>query len=334
MSGERCLLTGGTGFVGGHLAERLAAEGYELRCLARSRSDRSLLAALGLEVVIGGLEDRAALERAAAGCSYVVHCAALVSDWATVAEIRQVNVEGTRNVVDAALAAGVARFVQISTTDIYGYPGAAGIDESYVPARFANWYAQSKLEAEEEVRGAAIEAVILRPATVYGPRSTDVVGEIAKAIRGGYMLLVDHGRANAGLCYIENLEDAVLLALTHPAAPGEAFNVCDGLEVTWQTFTADLARGLGKRRPRLSLPFGVARGIGHGLEQSYRVLRRATGVRTPPLLSRQAVDVLGASQAFSNRKLRERLGWEPRVDYESALAATIAWLGETRATAE
>ena len=89
----------------------------------------------------------------------------------------------------------------------------------------------------------ALDAVILRPATVYGPRSTDVVGEIARAIRGGNMLLVDGGRAIAGLCYVDNLIDAAVLALRHEAAPGHAFNVSDGLDVTWKEFTDGLAAG-------------------------------------------------------------------------------------------
>ena len=102
----------------------------------------------------------------------VVHCAALVSDWAAVDEIRQINVGGTRNVVDAALAASVRRVVHISTTDVYGHPGGRNVDERQQQAGFANWYAQSKREAEVEVRRlagqAGAEFVILRPATCTG----------------------------------------------------------------------------------------------------------------------------------------------------------------------
>jgi nucleoside-diphosphate-sugar epimerase len=171
-----------------------------------------------------------------------------------------------------------------------------------------------------------VDVVILRPATVYGPGSKDVIGEIARAIRAGHMLLVDRGRAIAGLCYVENLIDALLLALTHRAAVNEAFNVTDGLEVTWRMLSDDIATGLGCRKVRWSMPYPLALGIGFSLEHGYRPLRRAFGLHTPPLLSRQAVQVLGRNQDFSNRKLRERLGWEPRVDYPSGLEATLAWL--------
>jgi nucleoside-diphosphate-sugar epimerase len=180
-----------------------------------------------------------------------VHCAALVSDWATARQIVNVNVVGTRLLVAAATDARVRRFVHMSTTDVYGYPGGVAVDEEWETMRFANWYAQSKLDAERVVRDASgkLETVILRPATVYGPRSADVVGAIAKAIRRGHMLLIDHGRPVAGLCYVGNLVDAVLPALRSEAAVGEAFNVCDGVDVTWAGFTADLAEGLGCRAP-------------------------------------------------------------------------------------
>jgi nucleoside-diphosphate-sugar epimerase len=219
----------------------------------------------------------------------------------------------------------------VSSTDVYGHPGGAGeIDESQAPVRFSNWYSRTKLEAESEILRAAstraVEAVILRPATIYGPGSVNVVGEIARAIRAGNMLMIDHGRALAGLCYIDNLVDAVILALTEAGAAGHTFNVTDGLEVTWERFAADLAAGLGSRPPRLNLPYAVAHGVGSVMERSYRVVRSATGLYSPPLLSRQAVDVMGRDQRFANSRIREQLGWEPRVGYEMGLRRTLDWL--------
>ncbi len=329
-----CLVTGASGFIGGRLAGRLAQEGYSVRCLVRASSDTSRLEELDVQIAVGDLTQAGSLIRAVEGCHYVLHCGALVSDWATTAEIAAVNVEGTRNLLEAAVGASVRRFVHFSSTDVYGYPDGAAIEETYAAARFRNWYAQTKLDAEAEVRrvgGArALDAVILRPATVYGPGSTDVIGEIARAIQGGHMLLVDHGRALAGLCYVENLMDAAVLALHHEAAPGHAFNVSDGLDVTWKEFTDDLAEGLGCSKARWSLPYWIASSIGFSLEHGYRLLRRTTGLSAPPLLSRQAVQVLGKNQDFSNRKLREMLGWEPRVDYATGLEATLAWLRTER----
>ena len=325
-----CLVTGATGFIGGHLAERLVREGYGVRCLVRASSDTSLLGALDVELARGDLTDAGSLIRAAQDCRFVLHCGALVSDWATIDEIKQVNVVGTRNVLEASAAGCVERFVHLSTTDVYGYPGRHGIDEKHVPAGFSNWYSETKRAAEAEVRRIeqrrGLNAVILRPATVYGPRSDDVVGDIARAIRKRQMVLVDGGRAVAGLLYVENLVDAAVLALRNDEALGEAFNLTDGSDITWKRFLGDIAEGLGYPQPRWSLPYGVAFSLASALEHGYRFLRRTTRVKTRPLLSRQAVHVLGRDQEFSNRKAREMLRWEPRVLYQDGLAATIAWL--------
>jgi nucleoside-diphosphate-sugar epimerase len=312
-----------------HLARRLVREGYEVRCLVRATSDTSSLAGLDLEFVRGDLTDARTVSGAAAGCDLVVHCGALVSDWAAVEEIRRINVGGTRNVLDAAFAASVRRIVHISTTDVYGYPGGRDVDERHPQARFANWYAQTKREAEVEVRrleGQGLEVVIVRPATVYGPGSKEVVGEMAKAISRRQMLMVDGGRTIAGLVYVENLVDAVLLALHDKAAAGETFNVTDGLDVTWKRFLGDLAVGLGYVPPCWSMPYSLAYGIASMLEHGYRALHRLTGLTSPALLSRQAVHVLGRDQDFSNLRIREALGWEPRVTYAAGLEATLAWL--------
>lgn len=328
---DACLITGASGFIGGRLAQRLVGDGYRVRCLVRSGSDTSRLVALGVETFVGDLTSAQSLAGLAEGCRYVFHCGAMVSDWATVAEITRVNVEGTRNLLAVSLDAAVERVIHFSSTDIYGHPGSSVTDESRVPTRFSNWYAQTKLAAEAVVRRATdeheLESVILRPATVYGPGSKDVIGEIARALRNGTMLLIDRGRAIAGLCYIENLIDAAVLALAAKSAPAEAFNISDGLEITWKRFTDDLADGLGCSHARWSMPYSIANGVGFALEHGYRALRRATHLSTPPLLSRQAVQVLGRDQDFSNRKARELLGWEPRIDYATGLQATIAWLG-------
>jgi nucleoside-diphosphate-sugar epimerase len=330
---SRCLITGASGFIGGALAARLASSGWSVRCLVRASSDTAHLRALDTELVTGGLGDAAALRRATEGCAVVFHCAALVSDWATVAEITEVNVTGTENVLAAALGASVPRLVHVSTTDVYGHRGTEAIDESYVPRRFSSWYAETKLAAERTVLRAhaagAIEAVVLRPATVYGPRSREVVGEIAQALASRSMLLIDGGRPVAGLVQVENVVDAAVLAAGHPAAVGQALNVTDGLEVTWRQFTDDLAHGLGHPPARWSVPFGVAHGLAVGLEESYRLARRTTGLHLRPLLSRQAVHVLGRHQRFSHARLRA-LGWEPHVGYAEGLASALDWLRAAR----
>ena len=325
-----CLITGASGFIGGRLAARLAERGHPVRCLVREGSDTTRLDRLGLPYVRGDLTDAPSLARAVDGCEHVFHCAALVSDWATKREILEVNVTGTRNLLATCSAGSVRRLIHFSTTDVYGHPAQPKLGEEHSAAHFSNWYAQTKLLAEGEVRAAErpneLSCVVLRPATVYGPGSTDVIGEIARAIRARKMLLIDGGRPIAGLCYVENLIDAALLALEHDQAAGQAFNVSDGLDVTWRQFTDDLAEGLGCASVRWSIPYPLASGLGFSLEHGYRLARRTTGLSLAPLLSRQAVQVLGKSQDFSSSKARRMLGWEPRVDYPDGLAATLSWL--------
>jgi nucleoside-diphosphate-sugar epimerase len=329
-SEERCLITGASGFIGGHLATRLHEQGRPLRCLVRPASDTTQLERPGIELVIGDLTDAASLAYAVEGCSHVVHCAALVSDWACVEEISRVNVDGTRNLLGACCAASVTRFIHISSTDVYGHPGTPAVEEHFRAGGFGNWYSQTKLEAEAEARRFqarhALDVAILRPATVYGPGSVELIGEIAHALRARHMLLIGGGRATAGLCFVENLIDAIVLALGHPAAPGQTFNISDGLAVTWRELTDALADGLGCPRARWSMPYPIAIAVGFALEHGYRALRRQTGITTTPLLSRQAVQVLGRNQDFSNRKASETLGWSPRVSYPDGMQATLAWL--------
>lgn len=322
------LVTGASGFIGGHVARRLAADGRMVRCLVRPTSDTAGVA--GLQRVTGDLTDADSLRRAVEGCRWVVHCGALVSDWGTRREIAAVNVRGTADLVAACRAAGVQRFVHLSTTDVYGYPGVPAVDETRAPGPFRNWYQQTKLEAETAVRGAGLESVILRPATVYGPGSIDVVGQIADAIVAGHMILIGHGRAVAGLTYVDNVADLVVLALDHPDAAGQTFNATDGLDVTWRRFVGDLAAGLDAAPARWSLPYPLAAALGAALEHGYRGLRATTGLTLAPLLSRQAVHVMGIDQDFSNARAREQLGWAPRTPYADGLRATLEWLRTAR----
>lgn len=324
-----CLLTGASGFIGGHLAARLVRDGYQVRCLVRPTSDTAKLAGLGVELVHGDLTDPASLARAVEGCRYVVHSGAMVSDWALPHEIESVNVAGTRSLLAASAQAAAQRFVHISSTDVYGHPGTAEVGETHGPVRFANWYAQTKRGAEDEVRRAGaegLETVILRPATVYGPGCRETVLEVARAVRKRQMLLVAGGRAVVGLCYVDNLADAVMLALEHERATGRVFNITDGSDVSWRRFVDDLAAGLGAPPARFNVPYPVAAGLALGLEHGYRALRRSTGLKTRALLSRQAVQLMGIDQSFSTASARELLGWEPRVDYQTGLRQTLDWL--------
>ena len=185
--------------------------------------------------------------RATAGCRAVVHAAA----WTGGPELSpeagyRVNVEGTRNVLAAAEAAGVERFIYISSVAVYGVNSAPLVDESMPTPPVGQAYSDSKIAAEALVRSSGLPYVIIRPASTYGPRGTAwTVGPIETIKQGRLVLLGrDTGLVTPG--YIDNVVDGLMLTLTHPAALGQAFNLCDDRAVTFREFYLAYARMLGK----------------------------------------------------------------------------------------
>lgn len=332
MMNKCCFVTGATGFIASHLVERLLQEGFQVRCLIRKNSNTAYLEQLNVELVYGDLEDFESLRKGVQGCNYVFHCAAFVSDWGTIDEIRQVNVTGTRNLLEATLEQPFCRFIYLSTTDVYGHTNQKNIkEEQPYPTKFCNWYTQTKMEAEIEVMHFytryQLPVVIIRPATVYGPHSINVIGEIANAIASGQMLLINSGKTNAGLCYISNLVQALILAAESDSAIGECFNVEDKTQVSWKQFIDDLADRLGDEQKKYyNMSYGVAYVLGLLLENGYRVLRMTTGLKFSALLSRQAVQVMGRQQDFNTDKIQSLLGYRPIVNYQLGLKETVKWI--------
>jgi nucleoside-diphosphate-sugar epimerase len=334
QAGKIVFVTGAGGFIGSHLALRLHQDGYQVRCLARNKEGIPPELSEGLEWVQGDLNDKESLASGVRDASRVFHCAAMATDWATVRELTASNVQGTENLLEAAAKADVARFIYISTTDVYRHRGDRNVAENApIDRPFSNWYSETKAAAESCVRACSkqsgMETVIVRPGTVFGPKSVHVIGEIAKALRSRSMLLIGRGRTIAGLCYVENLIDLMMLAGFHQDSGGNIFNACDGSDVTWKTFLDDLSAATDLPKAWLSFPYGVAFGLGFVMETSYRLLRRMTGLRLPALLSRQAVGVMGKNQDFSLHKARTVLGFEPQVPYETAISKTADWLKKT-----
>ncbi len=314
------LLTGITGFIAGRLAERLVAEGAPVRGTARRPESAAWLAEQGVEAVQADLLDAAALRRAAAGCRAVVHAAA----WTGGGELPdaqglRVNVEGTRNVLAAAKAAGVERFVYISSVAVYGLNRAPVIDETAATPPVGQAYPDSKIAAEKLVRASGLPYVIIRPASTYGPRGGAwTVGPIEN-IKGGRLVLLgrDAGLVTPG--YIDNVVDGLLLALTHPAAVGETFNLCDDRAVTYREFYLAYARMLGRERlPAVPGWFALlARAAPANLAR--RLLGR-------PAVGPWSLHFRRNPSQFSVAKAMRVLGYRPQVDFAEGMRRTEAWL--------
>ena len=319
------LLTGITGFIAGHLAERLLAEGMPVRGTARRPGQtfevcETSKVSPGFDTVQADLLDPGSLEQAAAGCRAVVHAAA----WTGGPELPpeagyRVNVEGTRNVLAAGQAAGVERFIYVSSVAVYGVNDAPLVDESMPTPPVGQAYSDSKIAAETLVRGSDLPYVIVRPASTYGPRGTAwTVGPIETIKQGRLVLLGrDTGLVTPG--YIDNVVDGLMLTLTHPAALGQAFNLCDDRAVTFREFYLTYAHMLGKE----SLP--TVPGWFAGLARSTpgNIARRVLG--RPPVGPWSLHFRRNPSQ-FSVATAQRLLGYNPQVAFAEGMRRTEAWL--------
>lgn len=246
---NRVLITGATGFIGGRLAEVTCGLGVPTVALVRQWSRAARLSRLPVEMAHADILDLDALRRAAQGCDTLFHCA--VDFRRTGRAHRRSSVDGTRNVLQAARDAGVARVVFLSTTAIFGRAPRPGVLTETDPTPHSGAiYGDAKIDAEwialDFYQRHRLPVAILRPTIVYGPFSRTWVEELAEAIRDRRMVLVNGGSGICNALYVDNLIDAMLLAARHPAAPGEIFHISDAKTVTWKEFIEAIARGLGE----------------------------------------------------------------------------------------
>lgn len=313
------LVTGISGFIASHLAERLAEMGVAVRGTARRPADVRL-PINDIEVVQADLLEADSLRRAAVGCRAIVHAAA----WTGGAELpdaagMRVNVAGTAHLLAAAEAAGVERFIYLSSVAVYGLNRALLVDETAPTPAVGQAYPDSKIAAEALVRAAAVPWVIVRPAATYGPRGGAwTIGPITQ-IKAGRLVLLgrDAGLVTTG--YIANVVDGLLLTLTQPAAVGQAFNLCDSQAITFREFYLAYARMLGKERlPTVPGWFATLASSGAG-----RLARRLLG--RPPVGPWTLHFRRNPSQ-FSIAKAQRLLGYAPQVDFVTGMQRTEAWL--------
>jgi len=314
------LVTGASGFLGGRLAQILVARGGAVRVLARANSDLRHLDGLPVEVV------RADAQRAVSGVTHIYHCAGCSTDWAPWRTYYDGNVAGVEELLRAAAGVnGLQRFVHVSTTDVYGYPPVP-CDESHPLTDIGLPYNSSKCRGEarvwEAARDAGLPVTVVRPATIYGPRGRAFVTDIAKLIRQGLMAVIGGGRAAGGFCYVDNAAEAMIQAAMASETVGRAYNLADGTGATWRRYVDALADGIGRRRPWIDLPVGVAFALARVMEAPHRWL----GVPGRPLLTRHAVLLLARDQEFPIERARQEFGFRPAVSFEEGMRRSVEWV--------
>lgn len=237
LEGTTVLVTGANGFVGGRVCRRLAAGGAEVRALVRRPGEADVLDADGITEVEGDFTDPADAARAVQGIAVVVHCAATAG--ADLEATRHVNTEGTRTLVDACRAAGVGRFVHISTGSVYDRAGRDLVDESTPRVTDGDPYSLTKAEAEqvvEEAAEAGLAATILRPPAVLGWGPTSTWGQrFPEMLRDGEFPITPNPRTTHSWVHVDDLADAVAVAIEDDRAVGRTYNVVGG-HGTWQQY--------------------------------------------------------------------------------------------------
>ena len=269
-------VTGGSGFVGGRLVERLARDGWSVRALARSDRAADAVRVRGAEPVRGDLGDLSALVAGMEGADVCFHSAAKVEDFGPWKEFARVNVQGTRNVLRACRAAAVGRAVHVSTEAVlmHGQP-LVHADETYPLAlRSKAPYSRSKAMAEqvvlEEGRG-ALEAMIVRPRFVWGRGDTTLLPVLVEGTRSGAFRWVGGGRHLTSTTHVENTVEGLLCAAEHGRG-GRTYFVTDGDPLPFRDFVGELIATQGVTPPEGSVPTVVARALAATGETAWKLL--------------------------------------------------------------
>ncbi|RME35461.1 MAG: NAD-dependent epimerase/dehydratase family protein [Thermoflexia bacterium] len=319
------LVTGAAGFIGRHLVNRLLSLECPVAVLDLPGAPLPSSWKGRVQVYCGDIADPKTVREAVARARTVFHLAAIVSDWGPEALYRRVTVEGSRNVYDAAAASG-ARVVLASSIAVFGDRiGCQACDEETPFGNPVGPYSRAKQEQErlawEYHQKGHLAVTVVRPANVYGPGSRPWVDLVVQTLRDRLPSLIGSGNQNAGLAYVENVVDVLLLAAARPEAVGRVYHACDGENVTWKRYFSDLAR-LAGTPPPWSIPLPLARLGAALLETLWGTLR----LRGRPPLTREAVNLVGSHHRIGTEQTRRELGYEPRVQYSEALRALQTYL--------
>jgi dihydroflavonol-4-reductase len=323
LSPDLSLVTGATGFVGSAVARALLGRGDRVRVLARPSSDRRNLAGLSVEIAEGAMEDPRSLARAVGGCRYVYHVAADYRIWVPdPAPMFRANVEGTRDLMTAALAAGAERVVYTSSVATLGLvPGGSADEET--PSSLDDMigpYKRSKFMAEDVVRELARErglpVVIVNPSTPVGPgdiKPTPTGRLIVEAARGHMPAFVDTG---LNIVHVDDVAKGHLAA-AEKGRIGERY-ILGGENMALSEILADVAQAVGRRPPRLRVPHAALFPVAFGAELAARITGR------DPFITRDGVRMSRKKMYFGSEKASRELAYTPRPARE-AIADAVGW---------
>jgi len=327
------LITGATGLLGSHIAEKLVAAGEPVRALVRPGSDTRLLDSLGVEQAVGDVTDPQSLAAAVKGVHTVYHAAARVGDWGPWKQFVAVTIDGTRNMLAAARDAGVKRLLHISSISAHGHPDGAGLvlDETAplgVNLHKWSYYSRAKVEAEN-LAWAAYQAgdvplTVVRPSWLYGPRDRASLPRLIRAIRAGKAKLIGDGANRLNLTYAGNEAEGCILAAAKEKALGQSDNLSNDGIITQAEYLNGIAKCLGAEAVTRKVPYWVAYKAALLMELSGHLFRK----KTPPLVTRYVVWLIGRRCFFSCEKARRELGWQPTVSYEEGIETAVKWCRE------
>ena len=306
------------------MAASVLAAGHEVRTLQRRHSGVA-----GVADVLGSVTDAASVERAVAGVDGIVHLAAKVSLAGDPAEFDEVNVVGTLRLLQAALSAGVGRFVYVSSPSV-AHSGSSIVGDDALPAdplRARGDYARTKATAELAALAAdsaELAVVAVRPHLVWGPGDTQLVARIVDRARRGRLPLLGHGAALIDSTYVDNAASAIAAALERAVeVHGNSYVVTNGEPRPVAELLAGMCAAAGVRTPAWSVPAGAARAAGSLIEAAWRV---RPGVDEPPM-TRFLAEQLSTAHWFDQRRTRADLQWAPAVSLDEGFRRLAASYG-------
>ncbi len=316
------LVTGATGFTGSHLVRSLVRDGHRVRVIARSPERAHALLPRGIEVVTGGIDDRATVARAVKGSAVIYHLAAAYREARHGPQYyRDVNVTSTRLLLEAAHAEGVERFVHCSTVGVLSHIANPPADELH-PHQPADIYQETKSEAEKLALAAhqqyGIPVTVARPTAIYGPGDTRLL-KMFRLIASGRFIMLGSGEIFYHMVHVDDLVTGLRLLGEHPRAVGEVFILGGARYYQLKAIVETIAAALEVETPRWRLPAWPFQMAGTIVEK----ICIPFGIEPP--IYRRRVDFFTKSRAFTIEKARNLIGYAPRIELESGIRSTVEW---------